>query len=224
MCIRDSFCRERGDQGAAEFLEQYADFLESHVDLWTVTTEGTLVPGIRRHYIRILPEDVGNSDPAEDPNSGILKIANLAYGSQNSFPAKEIVDAGFLELVRYGIRKADDPLMIDSLKVVDAMLEVDTPTGSVWHRYNHDGYGQREDGGPYGGWGQGRAWPLLTGERAHFELAAGRDVKAFIKAMEGFASVSYTHQMCIRDSLYSSRSFDSLTERARSKLGTRRWK
>lgn len=182
------FCRERGDQGAAEFLEQYADFLESHVDLWTVTTEGTLVPGIRRHYIRILPEDVGNSDPAEDPNSGILKIANLAYGSQNSFPAKEIVDAGFLELVRYGIRKADDPLMIDSLKVVDAMLEVDTPTGSVWHRYNHDGYGQREDGGPYGGWGQGRAWPLLTGERAHFELAAGRDVKAFIKAMEGFAS------------------------------------
>jgi glucoamylase len=145
-------------------------------------------PGIRRHYIRILPDDVGNPDPAEDPNSGTLKIANLANGAQNSFPAKEIVDAGFLELVRYGIRQADDPLITESLKVIDAMLKTDTPAGSVWHRYNRDGYGQREDGGPFVGWGQGRAWPLLAGERAHYELAAGRDVKPFIRAMEGFAS------------------------------------
>jgi glucoamylase len=69
------FCRQRADKAAAEYLEQYADFLESHIDAWTVTTEGTLVPGIRRHYIRILPDDVDNPDPAEDPNSGILKIA-----------------------------------------------------------------------------------------------------------------------------------------------------
>jgi glucoamylase len=62
--------------------------------------------------------------------------------------------------------------------------------GPVWRRYNHDGYGQREDGGPYVGWGKGRAWPLLTGERAHFELAAGRDVKPFIRAIEGFASAT----------------------------------
>lgn len=184
------FCRQQADKATAEFLEQYADFLESHVDAWTVTTEGTLVPGIRRHYIRILPDGVDNPDPAEDPNSGILKIANLAAGAQNSFPAKEIVDAGFLELVRYGIRKPDDPIIADSLKVIDAVLKVDTPVGPVWHRYNHDGYGQREDGGPYRGWGKGRAWPLLTGERAHFELAAGRDVKPFIRAIEGFASAT----------------------------------
>ncbi|MGA7293839.1 MAG: glycoside hydrolase family 15 protein [Terriglobales bacterium] len=184
------FCRQRADKATAEFLEQYADFLESHVDAWTVTTEGTLVPGIRRHYIRILPDAVDNPDPAEDPNSGILKIANLAAGAQHSFPAKEIVDAGFLELVRYGIRKPDDPIIVDSLKVIDAVLKVDTPVGPVWHRYNHDGYGQREDGGPYRGWGKGRAWPLLTGERAHFELAAGRDVNPFIRAIEGFASAT----------------------------------
>ena len=182
------FCRQRGDQAAAKFLEEYADFLESHVELWTVTTEGTLVPGIRRHYIRILPDDVDDVNPAEDPNSEVLKIANLPSGAQNSFPAKEIVDAGFLELVRYGIRKPNDPLIVDSLKVVDAVLKVDTPMGPVWHRYNHDGYGQREDGGPYAGWGQGRAWPLLAGERAHLELAAGRDIKSYVKAMEGFAS------------------------------------
>jgi glucoamylase len=184
------FCRQRADKAAAEYLEQYADFLESHIDAWTVTTEGTLVPGIRRHYIRILPDDVDNPDPAEDPNSGILKIANLAPGTQNSFPAKEIVDAGFLELVRYGIRKPNDPIILDSLKVIDAVLRVDTPVGPVWRRYNHDGYGQREDGGPYVGWGKGRAWPLLTGERAHLELAAGRDVKPFIRAIEGFASAT----------------------------------
>jgi glucoamylase len=184
------FCRQRADKAAAEYLEQYADFLESHVDAWTVTTEGTLVPGIRRHYIRILPDNVDNPDPAEDPNSGILQIANLAPGTQNSFPAKEIVDAGFLELVRYGIRKPNDPIILDSLKVIDAVLKADTPMGPVWRRYNHDGYGQREDGGPYVGWGKGRAWPLLTGERAHFELAAGRDVKPFIRAIEGFASAT----------------------------------
>ena len=45
---------------------------------------------------------MNNPEPAEDPNSGILQIANLAPGTNNSFPAKEIVDAGFLELVRYG--------------------------------------------------------------------------------------------------------------------------
>jgi glucoamylase len=184
------FCRQREDKDAAEFLEQFSDFLESHIEGWTVTTEGTLVPGIRRHYIRILPEDVGNPDPAENPNSGILKIANLAPGTRNSFPAKEIVDAGFLELVRYGIRKPDDPIILDSLKVIDAVLKADTPMGPVWHRYNHDGYGQRDDGGPYVVWGKGRAWPLLTGERAHFELAAGRDVKPYIRAIEGFASTT----------------------------------
>ncbi|MGB6595985.1 MAG: glycoside hydrolase family 15 protein [Candidatus Acidiferrum sp.] len=182
------FCKQRHDNPAAEFLEQYADFLESHVEAWTVTTEGVLVAGIRRHYIRILPADVNNLDPKEDPNSGMLNIANLPGGTQRSFPAKEIVDAGFLELVRYGIRKPDDPLITDSLKVIDAVLKVHTPMGPVWHRYNHDGYGQREDGGPYAGWGKGRAWPLLAGERAHFELARGRDVKPLIQAMEKFAS------------------------------------
>jgi glucoamylase len=72
--------------------------------------------------------------------------------------------------------------------VVDAVLKVDTPQGPCWRRYNHDGYGQREDGGPYLGWGRGHAWPLLTGERGHYELAAGRDVRPYIRAMEGFAA------------------------------------
>jgi glucoamylase len=183
-----SFARERGDGATAAFLEEYADFLECHVEAWMVTTEGTLVPGIPRHYIRILPADVNDPFPPEDPNIGVLALNNRPPGSRWRFPGKEIVDGGFLELVRYGIRKAEDPVIVDSLRVLDAVLKVDTPSGPCWRRYNHDGYGQRADGGPFIGYGKGRAWPLLTGERGHYELAAGRSPVQYLQAMEGFAS------------------------------------
>ena len=182
------FAREKADEATAKYLEEYADFLECHVESWTVTTQGTLLPGVARHYMRILPAQADNPIPDEDPNQGNITIANLAPGAQHVFPAKEIVDAGFLELVRHGIRRADDSIIVDSLKVVDAVLKVDTPFGPCWRRYNHDGYGQREDGGPFVGWGQGRVWPLLTGERGHYELAAGHDATPFTRAMESFAS------------------------------------
>jgi glucoamylase len=184
------FCRQRQAEATARFLEEYADFLESHLESWMVTTEGTLVPDIPRHYIRILPVDLKNPSPPEDPNRGEIDLNNLPPEAQKTFPAKEIVDTGFLELVRYGIRKPDDPIIVDSLRVVDATLRVETPLGPCWHRYNHDGYGQREDGGPFESFGKGRAWPLLAGERGHYELAAGRDPKPYIRAMEKFASAT----------------------------------
>ncbi|HWI51638.1 MAG TPA: glycoside hydrolase family 15 protein, partial [Symbiobacteriaceae bacterium] len=182
--------RDRGDEATAAFLEAYADFLEGHLEAWTVTTQGALVPEIPRHYIRIMPVDVTNACPDEDPNQGLLYIANRPPETPVAFPAKDVVDAGFLELVRYGIRRPDDPLMVDSLKVVDAVLKVETPSGPAWLRYNHDGYGQKADAGPYTGWGQGRAWPLLAGERGHYELAAGGDVAPFIQALERFATAT----------------------------------
>jgi len=182
------FAREKGDEATAKYLEEYADFLECHVERWTVTTEGTLLPEVARHYLRILPERADNPNPEEDPNQGSIAIANSPPGAQTVFPAREIVDAGFLELVRHGVRRSDDPLIVDSLRVVDAVLKVETPFGPCWRRYNHDGYGQREDGGPFVGWGQGRIWPLLTGERGHYELAAGHDATPLIRAMEGLAS------------------------------------
>jgi glucoamylase len=184
------FAYDRGDSETAEFLQQYADFLECHVEPWTVTTEGTLLRDIPRHFIRIQPMAVDDAEPDENPNRGKLFIKNRAPRQPAEFPAKYIVDAGFLELVRYGIRKAGDPLIEDSLRVVDAVLKVETPFGPCWRRYNHDGYGQRDDGGPFDGWGRGRAWPLLTGERGHYELAAGRDPSPHLRALEGFASCS----------------------------------
>ena len=187
ICAAD-FAESYRDEEDATFIRDYADFLESHVEQWTVTTEGTLVPGIPRHYIRISPVDISDPEPNENPNSGMLLIHNRPPGERAEFPAKEIVDAGFLELVRYGIRSSGDSLIEASLNVADAMLKVATPFGPCWYRFNHDGYGPGAGGSPYLGWGKGRLWPLLTGERGHYELAAGRDVKPLIRAMEGFAS------------------------------------
>ena len=136
------FARERGDEATAKFIEEYADFLDCHIEDWSVTTEGTLVSGIPRHFIRVHPVNVYDMCPTENPNSGRLTIANQPP-VQREFAAKEIVDAGFLELVRYGIRKPDDPLIVDSLRVVDAVLKVETPIGPCWRRYNHDGYGTK---------------------------------------------------------------------------------
>jgi glucoamylase len=172
----------------ATFLCDYADWIEAHLDEWTTTTAGVLLPDVPYHYMRIRPPAEG--EPFHNPGipPGMIHINNREPGERDDFEAREVIDAGFLELVRYGIRRADDPLIIDSLKVVDALLKINTPYGPCWRRYNHDGYGQRKDGGPFIGYGQGRAWPLLTGERAHYELAAGKDVSSLIKAIESFSS------------------------------------
>jgi len=80
----------------------------------------------------------------------------------------------------------------DTEKVIDALLKVETPSGATWHRYNDDGYGERGDGAPFDSSGIGRGWPLLTGERGHYELAAGRHENAnrLLAAIEGFANGS----------------------------------
>ncbi len=172
----------------ATFLEEFADWIEHHIEDWTVTNEGVLHPEIRRHYMRIRPPEKGEAYACESCGTETIHVNNRPPGTRTEFAAREIVDAGFLELVRYGVRRADDPLIVDSLKVVDALLKRELPQGPGWLRYNWDGYGQRPDGGPFQGWGQGRVWPLLTGERAHYELAAGKDVAALINTYERFAT------------------------------------
>jgi glucoamylase len=187
VCAAD-ICRAHGSGELGLFLEEYADWIEAHLDAWTTTSRGVLHPDVRCHYMRIRPPAEG--EPFHNPSipPGMIHIANRAPDEKFDFEAREVVDGGFLELVRYGVRRADDPLILDTLKVIDHVLKIDTPYGPCWRRYNHDGYGQRKDGGPYIGYGQGRAWPILTGERAHFELAAGHDVSPYITAIEKFSS------------------------------------
>ncbi|MGH7814583.1 MAG: glycoside hydrolase family 15 protein [Candidatus Binataceae bacterium] len=188
LICASTMAHDRGDAATAQFLAEYADFLESHVEAWTVTGAGFLVPGIKRHYVRINPVDANDPNPDESLAGKRVVIANRAPGAQYEFPAAEIVDGGFLELARYGIRKPGDSLIEDSLKVIDAVLKFDFPGGPCWRRYTHDGYGQQDDGGPFTHFGRGRPWPLLAGERGHYELAAGRDPSRHIRAMESFAN------------------------------------
>jgi glucoamylase len=187
ICAAD-LARAHASPELAVFLEQHADWIESHLEDWTVTNNGVLHPEVKRHFMRIRPPECGEPYAHEDCGRETVRINNRGPGEKWEFEAREVIDGGFLELVRYGVRRADDPLIVDSLKVVDRLLKIETPKGPCWRRYNHDGYGQRPDGGPFLGWGQGRAWPLLTGERAHYELAAGRDVRPLIATIERFAS------------------------------------
>jgi len=187
VCAAD-IIRSHGSTEMGTFLEDYADWIEAHLDEWTTTNRGVLVPEIPYHYMRIRPPAEGEPFHNDNIPPGMIHIANRAPDEKYDFEAREVVDGGFLELVRYGVRRHDDPLIIDTLMVVDAVLRIETPYGPCWRRYNHDGYGQRKDGGPYIGYGQGRAWPILTGERAHYELAAGQDITFFISAMERFSS------------------------------------
>ena len=172
----------------AVFLEEFADWIEHHLEDWTVTNNGVLYEPVKRHYMRIRPPESGEAYACESCGTESIRLANRPPGTQYEFEAREIVDAGFLELVRYGVRRADDPLIVDTLKVVDAVLKRDLPQGPGWLRYNWDGYGQRADGGPFQGSGQGRVWPLLSGERAHYELAADKDISDMIKTYEAFAT------------------------------------
>jgi glucoamylase len=187
ICAAD-IARARQASELGSYLETYADWIEAHLDEWTTTTEGVLLPEVKYHYMRIRPPAEG--EPFYNPQllPGCIHINNREPGEQSDFEAREVIDGGFLELVRYGIRRADDPLIIDSLKVVDHCLKRETPFGACWRRYNHDGYGQKKDGDAYNGSGQGRSWPILTGERGHYELAAGHDYSAHIKAIEMFSS------------------------------------
>ncbi|HSK31493.1 MAG TPA: glycoside hydrolase family 15 protein, partial [Candidatus Limnocylindria bacterium] len=87
---------------------------------------------------------------------------------------KSRLDAGFLELVRLGIKPATDKAIIEWLKIVDQTIKVNTPAGEAWYRYNDDTYGETPTGGKFDGRnGIGRLWTLLTGERGQYEIAAG---------------------------------------------------
>jgi glucoamylase len=110
------------------------------------------------------------------PDSGTTY--NLGNGGPSAIDQREVVDSSFLELVRFGIKPADDKVIINSLKVVDTQLSVTTSTGKFWHRYNSDGYGETSTGTPWdgppadSGTTHGRLWPIFAGERGEYEIAA----------------------------------------------------
>ena len=99
----------------------------------------------RPYYLRIAKEAVAGAGP--DPN------AATTYDLGDNFPRpvdqREIVDNSFLGLVLFGVKRWDDPTILNSLAVGDAQLAVDTPSGRIWHRFTSDGYGEQSDGGDW---------------------------------------------------------------------------
>ncbi|PYY22991.1 MAG: glucan 1,4-alpha-glucosidase [Acidobacteria bacterium] len=151
-----------------------ADDWASKLESWTVTQNGKYSD---RYFLRLSQHG--------QPNSGeIINIANKG----GTWDEREIVDAGFLELVRLGIRSAGDPLIEKSLGVVDTVIKVDSPNGPVWYRYNHDGYGEQADGHGYNEVGIGRLWVLLVGERGEYAVASGKDPAPYLDAMQKMAN------------------------------------
>jgi glucoamylase len=169
-------CADVNDEPAtARYLRETADAWYAAIDRWIYSGDGA--EAMRHHcqgyYVRIAPAD---TDESPDHVDGSIDLVHA--GADGWTPADHVVSPDALALVRFGLRAADDPRITDTVRIIDALLEVTTPVGPSWHRYNGDRYGEHADGSPFDGTGIGRAWPLLTGERAHFELAAGHIAEA----------------------------------------------
>jgi glucoamylase len=160
-----------GESNLAAYLRDLADTWNENIERWTYSTNGDLAKqmGVDGYYVRIAPPE---TDCSASPTEGFVPIKNRPPG-EGSQAASHIISPDALALVRFGLRAPDDPRILNTIKVIDALLKIKLPQGPCWYRYNDDGYGEHADGGPFDGTGVGRPWPLLAGERAHYELAAG---------------------------------------------------
>ncbi|OYR43312.1 glycoside hydrolase family 15 protein [Halorubrum sp. Hd13] len=146
-----------------------ADDWTARVEEWCATSTGTDRHAETPYYLRVTADG--------DPDSGRPRtIAN----DGPTYDEREIVDGGFLELVRLGVKPADDETVRNSVSVVDESIRVDTPYGPAWYRYVGDAYGEIAAGDPGAPWagtgdGRGRLWPIFTGERGEYELRARAD-------------------------------------------------
>jgi glucoamylase len=173
VCAAD-IARKNGDAASAARWEQTADDWHSRVEGWTATTNGPYAP--KPYYLRLTKDG--------DPNAG------TTYNIGDSGPIvdqRKVVDPSFLELVRLGVKNANDPVVKNTVGVVDQQLSAGDATGRYfWHRFNFDGYGEKKDGSdwdigfppnPTEVWANnvtiGRNWPIFGGERGEYELLTG---------------------------------------------------
>jgi glucoamylase len=161
---------------ALELADDWNERLESWC--YVEDTELARALGVRGYYVRIAPTHRAGAD-------GRVELRNRDGAT---ISVSELVGLDFSYLVRLGIRSALDPRVQDTIRVVDQVLTVETPSGTLYRRYNGDGYGEHADGFPFDGRGIGRAWPLLVGERGHLALQSGEDPLPFLQTMWRCAS------------------------------------
>ncbi len=166
-----------GEAADAEAYLEAADFLEANLEAWMLTTEGPFGDG--EYFLRITQNT--------DPNDKAVLAAN---NGRPGLPEDQIIDGGFLELVRYGVRSPTAPSIMNSAQVYQSRqrehnlrnLYTFGPDEQMlfgFRRYGNDGYGEdgergtnyhEIDGGNTPGQ-RGRVWPFFSGEFAHFLLA-----------------------------------------------------
>jgi glucoamylase len=173
------------DPDEAEYALSLADWWNSRVEAMVYATDTALdrAHGTAGHYVRVVPA-------GQEASNARIVVANRG-GAE--IDAASLVGLEFLALVRHGLRSAADPRVVDTVRIVDALLRQDlvvdgVSIGPLFHRYPQDGYGEHEDGSPFDGTGVGRLWPLLAGERGLYELDAGGDAEPYLQAMLACAS------------------------------------
>lgn len=170
------FAEKESNHDIAEFLRVTADAWNEAIEEFTyaTNTELALKHGVVGYYVRVAPPEVIKTGLRADTP---LHLKNLPEDRSHK-KAVDVVSPGALGLVRFGLRAVDDSRIVNTVKVIDATLKKEISNGPVWHRYTDDGYGERPDGSPFQHTGQGRGWPLLAGERGHYEIARGNFAEA----------------------------------------------
>ena len=173
-----------GDTEGATLYLAKADAYQQALESLTFTSSGNLkkAPSDGQYYLRI------NSN--QDANDKSLLENRNGQGEINE---SDVIDGGFLELVRYGVRPANHPAVVASLGELDDQtlpdalrvkyeFSFDGVAGTLpgWRRYGLDGYGEDIATGQGYAKGpddsnlptqRGRVWPIFSGERGHYELA-----------------------------------------------------
>jgi glucoamylase len=173
--------RRNGDPASARRWLRTADLWQAKVAGWTLTRTGPY--STSPYYLRLTKD--GN------PDAGTTY--SIGDGGPSKIDQRKVVDPSFLDLVRLGVKRADDPAIVSTLRVVDRRLRVRTPNGAFWHRYDYDGYGETRTGGewritdPDTFTTIGRAWPLLAGERGEYSLARGGHAQRYLRSMAAAA-------------------------------------
>jgi glucoamylase len=181
ICAAD-LARRNGDAASAATYEATADEWQKNVESWTATTNGPYSD--KPYYLRLTKD--------ANPNDG--STYSIGDSGPSAADERTVVDPSFLELVRLGVKRPDDPTIVSSIAVVDRRLAVDTPNGRFWHRADFDGYGEQLNGQPWNSFPpdtratRGRAWPIFSGERGEYQLAAGGTANAQLAAMAGAAN------------------------------------
>lgn len=157
---------------ALELADDWNERLESWC--YVENTELARRVGVHGYYVRIAPPHRQGTDVCQ---------VELRNREGEIITASALVSLDFSYLVRLGIRSALDPRVQDTMRVVDQIISVETPSGLLYRRYNGDGYGEHADGRPFDGHGIGRAWPLLVGERGHLALQSGEDALPYLRTM-----------------------------------------